>query len=798
MSDQEFVSTLASIVCCPVNDAGCEESRFCETLKQTPRNFSFQSAVQFCSWFESAGCSTLARDIKRFMAAAPQCRIFSEECERAVSEYEKSKGVSLRERCMGMSAGDTEEISTFCRGVQTGQGTPPPPPPGDSSGIGWLGGGAIATGAATLILYIKRFIRIIGEIGKEAEAANENIGLATKALRALNRESKAFLKEVRNFFSGPVYEFGKTLKYIFTLKWITDKNKKPRTPKQDEGPVQTQAAGAGEAKAENPRQTSPDLRPVVPDADPIRGKPLRSVVLTQLESLKDDAAYGQAGQLFDVQKEYVQLYLSELAINRWHALTPEARGEYLKNDTLPLRGALPNEFIRWFAMKYVREEVIAQVHTSSKEWAKEISKEIAAGVVPMVYNVQNQILAAKFFGTGEQTAQHAAEMAIDIWRKTDRTAQAMLVDVTRPPNGGDLPAKFIAALPQKIDMRRLAQSISFHIRPRLDSVTEQLVKDTRLSVPTSQYLARMVIEKWLELDETSRANFVEPGRTLLGGELPMLFMRRFKKDANLRDAGKLAVVYERLVTIRPELKRYSFSIINARVTVLYEAWRELPAGIKAQFGEADQRAVIPTSFVELMRTSLRVGTMQRGRIEPSREPWRYDAEDSSIEYEGYDLSLVMKLLVQENDELASYPTVLTVRAQALVDDWKNLPDNIKRAFLDHDAKMGNGNGDTEVSVLYMKLWQRLNGGIGVNDRNPVTPNGNGGTNGNGGGVKVSGLLPADESSGPFSSSSERSTAPVRNTVVTGATMMRAVRPQPVVFRPPTMFRMLPLSFANAF
>lgn len=513
----------------------------------------------------------------------------------------------------------------------------------------------------------------------------------------------------------------------------------PRDQPVQEGPPEDRS----EVRRRN-RQTSPELRPVVPNVDPIRGKPISKVVLKQLEMLKDDATYEPYGSLFAVQKGYVQLYLAELAINRWHALSSDERGDYLRNDTLPLRGALPYDFVRAFATKYLKEELIERVHTSAAEWAKDAAKKMGSEIVPAVENVKNQILMGGLFDRNTDAAQYAAEIAVDIWSRLDSEQRGKLVDITHQIAAGDLPQKFIDTIESRVDPRAVALKLSLKIVPNAEAVTRQIIQDTRLSEPTSEFIARMAMDRWLQFDEASRANFVEPSRSLQSGELPWMFIRWFKKSTNLRNAGKLLGVYDHLLVNRREIQDFSISIVYDRLLQIYAAWKGLPPVIKKVFEEQDANLAIPASFLELMRTSLRVSTRARERLQAATESWEYDASAAPLMYEDVNISLVMRAIVQKNPGFSRYPSVLEARARALVDDWKNLPENVRAAFKIQDTKNGTTNGAAVIPLAFVKLWSQINGGIGVTGRTSLEPDddpdknrgggGGGGTPGGAGGA----------------------------------------------------------------
>lgn len=771
---QQLISNLIPQVSCPPGSADCSESDFCTSLRQNSQLFNFQNSNQFCDWFDRSGCGGFAKNLQDFISATPSCKLLSnfpydphlEDCRNAITELQKNAGFSVYDQCMGMSPTDLARVATFCAGVDSARGNNPtssPPASGDDSGINWLGDGAIGTGVATAILYLGRFIRVMREVGQKAKETGESMGFLARGLRTVNKELLSLFKETRKFFGVTVVEGGRLIKFIFTGAWLPKKKAAQQTTQDGKteqpaaGPAQDATAADNQGSSRDKlRLTSPEIRIPLEDIDPIRGKPNRQVVLKQFEGLKDDSHYQQEGMLFNQQKEYVSLFLAQQAIKVWYKLSPEDHQKFLSSDTLPLRGALPADFIRWFAAKFLREETIEQIHTGAAEWAKDEAREIAQNISPMVEKIRDQIIASGKFGKSPETALFAAELAIEAWDRLDVNQKARLVDVLSPPNEGELPFKFINKLDQNINARDIARKFVPQLRPELDMVMAHLVRDASLTFETTQYLAKMALVEWKNLSPEARANFIDAMRPPVSGELPLAFIRVFKRKVNISQVRKLAGTYVSLIRLRPELEGFEFTIVNARVKQLVAAWESLPVPIRKEFGVGEARGLMPDLFIELTRTALRIGISAREKLEPASEPWRYDPNADEVIYEGANLFLVMKMLVQENTDLKLYPALLGQRARTLVDDWNNLPENIKTAFVSHDHRNSNNGILIGIPVTFIRLWHRLNSGVGISDRPAIEPEddpnkGGGGQPGpaaeGGGGSTVAGLAPTGETSG---------------------------------------------------
>lgn len=377
-------------------------------------------------------------------------------------------------------------------------------------------------------------------------------------------------------------------------------------------------------------------------------------------------------------------------------------------------------------------------------------------------------LGKRFSALDNKAQLYIAYEAIRGWyaltsgSEEDQQAAQDYVASSLPLYGG-LPGTFLklhvsAFLEQKRDSelqiaadewaKDTAKKMAGDIKPLSEEVERQFVTDMRIASNSDllRFMAGMAIEEWNSYNIHQKASFItDITQSIEKGQLPAHFIRVMK-----RATQNLVPIYLQLLEIKPEIRRFPFAIINSRVKLLFAAWENLPKNIKKEFTARTDDDKPPQTFVELLKSSLTIGTSSRGEINRSNEQWTYVPKSKPEEYKDVDLDLAKLSLVNGNSDLAWYPRLLEVRSRALIDDWQNLPANIKEAFSKHDKRMGSDSTLVGVSVTYTKLWSRINSGIGVAQRPPLPPKengpGNGGTGGTSSGSGGS-STPSDQTGG---------------------------------------------------
>jgi hypothetical protein len=215
---------------------------------------------------------------------------------------------------------------------------------------------------------------------------------------------------------------------------------------------------------------------------------------------------------------------------------------------------------------------------------------------------------------------------------------------------------------------------------------------------------------------------------------------------------KLAALYAQIAETKPALLRFGFEIVNMRAERLLTALESFPELVVEIFGPRNSKGRFNAAIVSLMRSSLEVGVGAREKMEPSDKPWVFDP-DVKIFHEGINVTLVMKIMVQENPQLAFFPRQLEQRARECVIDYQLLQSSLRKAFRKKDLEDGLVVAGLDGSVYFVKLWQRINGDVGIADRAPIVTNdGNGGRNGGNGSQggaagngNIAGYVPSNES-----------------------------------------------------
>lgn len=436
-SRQELITALTNNVCCPDGFEQCQESKFCDTLTVKPQKFSFQTAKDFCDKFINLECDDLTRDIT------------------------KSADVLLSQRCMGMGTTDHSRVVTFCKGVQLAKPSSPsspsspPSPPDENWSPNWLGDGAIATAVATALLYIKRFVKIIRQVGREAKKSGTAMDLRAKAHTAVNKEARALtdaltgtLANIKHFFktsfSNTVQLAERKLKEVFALKqWW--------------------------------REDVPPARASLPASVTVEGITKETLSLEKVTNQL--ASTRRLGSNADLIKA-----LAGRAIKEWFELSVEKRSTFIdaKVDHSPDR--LPQKFIRHFVNKFVpiyrdisarrllwealtpgsghfilaEGQAVGRVPDNELlEEANKISSEIANAPLE---TIKNQLVVDGYFAElkidDPDLREYLARMAIEEWSQVDHYVQTFLIQqvlLNEDPEARSkvaiehqLPAEFIA------------------------------------------------------------------------------------------------------------------------------------------------------------------------------------------------------------------------------------------------------------------------------------------------------------------------------------------------------------------
>lgn len=367
---------------------------------------------------------------------------------------------------------------------------------------------------------------------------------------------------------------------------------------------------------------------------------------------------------------------------------------------------------------------------------------------------------------------YLATLAINRWHKLlsdNEEIAKYYIEADTSPYYGKLPYGFIKDSAKKYLRRSMieelrtaaskwekdtARNIAQKVDPVPNNVENQLSSDKHFNKYPEliRYAARLGIYEWFLMNLDRRSQFIKGiTRPPKSGELPVDFIRPFKEQLFRQENGldrsiRLASIYSQLLEIKPALTRLEkqgFYIINTRAQRLLASWEWLSPFIQRIFGKIRNNNKLPYSFVELAKSSLNIGTAEREKITPAKIPWNYDNQ-TTITYKGVNLSLVMKILVEENSELAIYPKFLELRAKSLINDWERLPMPIKKAFFEEAEKRGVTIESLNIPITYIKLWHKINGGVGISDRLPIKidddPNSGGnGNSSNGGGQEINGF-----------------------------------------------------------
>lgn len=239
--------------------------------------------------------------------------------------------------------------------------------------------------------------------------------------------------------------------------------------------------------------------------------------------------------------------------------------------------------------------------------------------------------------------------------------------------------------------RQTHQILLVTIAPEIESVRYQLISDMRFAKAASahqNYLTLKAISKWNSLPDDVKMNFIRDGKIPGGGQLPINFIRAFRKREFSRQKAteRRAFVFEqvaaKLLAFDPQL----FDIIDARAAGLLRAWNGLTQAVQREFmlldkttGAVAGNRYLPASFVEFMHPLLVIGTVSRDASGPSLEPWKYGDSTDEI-YQGHSSSDIMKRLVPLSGEISYYPETLRQRAKLIIDLWTLLHRRIRARF----------------------------------------------------------------------------------------------------------------------
>jgi len=265
------------------------------------------------------------------------------------------------------------------------------------------------------------------------------------------------------------------------------------------------------------------------------------------------------------------------------------------------------------------------------------------------------------------------------------------------------------------------RKIADNVKPDLEEVERQFLTNTSISNNRDliKFMAGVSIEEWNGLNIRQRAGFItDVSKAPEAGQLPIQFIRTQKKQRQ-----KLASIYLQLIESNLSFKQFPISIAIKRVKTLYSAWEDLPEDIKNEFRSKTDGDKMSQEFIRLFASSLNVGISPRESINRSDTPWKYIPRQEKESYKGIIIDNIKLALVNENEELGWYPDLLEARAKTLIEDWFSLPINIKTAFLAHDKKIKQNSNLIGVSITFIKMWSKMNSGIGIEKRPPLLPEG---------------------------------------------------------------------------
>lgn len=334
---------------------------------------------------------------------------------------------------------------------------------------------------------------------------------------------------------------------------------------------------------------------------------------------------------------------------------------------------------------------------------------------------------------------------------------AILIELIRRWIVRKIKAKDVPAEPIKPKENRVRISDS----PSPDHVEYQLrrlwgsVSDLKDVLCLFPHLAKTAIEEWSRLPFESKKLFVESDENTIQGELPREFLKHFLDEENWSVEGReklraLAYVALHIADNDPMMKGVQPSKIRKRAAYLLEVWNKLPGAIqREEFGYENGRG-FPDSFIEFMGAKFVIGEDPATVLIRQQHPWNIKQLPSA---QGSDATLLetMDLLIQENEDLAFYPSFLELRAKALMIDWKMLTPERRRSFSVQERRIGRDPDKSGIPKIYVIVWHLSTFGLGklVYDK---TKRKGGNGNGEGGpgsaAPDVSGTFGFSEGNGP--------------------------------------------------
>lgn len=257
------------------------------------------------------------------------------------------------------------------------------------------------------------------------------------------------------------------------------------------------------------------------------------------------------------------------------------------------------------------------------------------------------------------------------------------------------------------------QVLLIALTPEIELVRAQLITDARYARSASayqNYLARKAIFKWNTLPDSIKMGFVRDSKIPADGELPVSFVRAFRKREFLRqgEMERHAFVFEQVAAKLMAFDPKMFSVVDARAAALLRAWKGLPHDIQREFvlldrisGAIANNMYLPASFVEFMHPLLSIGTISREISSPSSAPWIYGDSTSTDEiYHGFSSGDVMRHIVTLNRDIAYYPAMLRQRAKIIIDLWLALNHRIRSRFAFLDRIVHEQPGETQLVIPF--------------------------------------------------------------------------------------------------
>lgn len=245
---------------------------------------------------------------------------------------------------------------------------------------------------------------------------------------------------------------------------------------------------------------------------------------------------------------------------------------------------------------------------------------------------------------------------------------------------------------------------------------EESFKKVNNHPDASFYLSRLAISNWNQLSSDNRFEFVSPVTTLpTEGQLPFDFIKtlmkavKFGDDYNRKDVFRNAAVFRQLVRFEERLNdAVYFEKAQEMIDSLNTTWTVLATSVKEIFGRRNKQGYLPDIFVNLGRSSLLYIT-QPPLYHIKTKPWKHNPETKD-EYEGIDKAKTMQMIVDNISWSASYPFLLTHAAIHIIDDWVELPYEVRKRFLIRDPELTQNNGESKnvTPRVFVNLWLDIN------------------------------------------------------------------------------------------